>query len=62
MVPPLVMNVVTDIIIMAIPVPVLINLQTTIWKKGGLLVLFGAGVFIIIAAIVRVIMVLVVSY
>jgi uncharacterized membrane protein len=60
MVPPLIMNVVTDLVIMAIPAPVLINLQTTFWRRIGLLALFGAGFFIMIAAILRVTMVLLV--
>lgn len=62
MVPPLIMNILTDLMIMAIPAPVLINLKTTLWKKAGLLLLFGAGFFIMIAAILRVTMVLVVGW
>lgn len=61
MVPPLVMNIITDMMIMAIPAPVLINVKTSLWKKVGLLALFGAGFFIMVAAILRVTMVLVVS-
>ncbi|KAF7555954.1 hypothetical protein G7Z17_g1780 [Cylindrodendrum hubeiense] len=59
MIPALVMNIITDVCIMAIPAPVVLPLQTTIWKRVGLLVLFGAGLFIMIAAILRVTMVLV---
>lgn len=55
------MNVVTDIMIMAIPAPVLISVKTTLWKRIGLLALFGAGFFIMVAAVLRVAMVLVVS-
>ncbi|RYP33636.1 hypothetical protein DL767_004685 [Monosporascus sp. MG133] len=58
MVPPLVMNVVTDLLIMAFPAPILIKVNTTIWKRIGLLALFGGGFFIMVAAILRVTMVL----
>lgn len=61
MIPPLVMNIVTDLIIMLIPAPVLVGVRTTTWKKIGLLVLFTAGFFIMIAAIIRVTMVLIVK-
>lgn len=61
MVPPLVMNIVTDLIIMAIPAPVVVPVKIGIWKRIGLLCLFGAGIFIMVAAILRVTMVLVVS-
>ncbi|KAH6974361.1 hypothetical protein BGZ61DRAFT_499856 [Ilyonectria robusta] len=59
MVPALIMNIITDICIMAIPTPVVLPLQTTLWKRVGLLFLFSAGLFIMIAAILRVTMVLV---
>ncbi|CAH0025281.1 unnamed protein product [Clonostachys rhizophaga] len=59
MVPPLVMNIVTDLIIMAIPAPVVVPVKIGIWKRIGLLCLFGAGIFIMVAAILRVTMVLV---
>ncbi|RYO77344.1 hypothetical protein DL766_007940 [Monosporascus sp. MC13-8B] len=58
MVPPLIMNVATDLLIMAIPAPVLMRVQTTIWKRIGLLALFGGGFFVMVAAILRVTMVL----
>lgn len=61
MVPPLIMNVLTDLLIMAIPAPVLLKLKTNIWKKVGLLALFGGGFFVMIAAVLRVSMVLIVS-
>lgn len=60
MVPPLIMNIVTDLCIMAIPAPVVIPVKTTLWRRIGLLGLFGAGIFVMIAAILRVTMVLVV--
>ncbi|KAK3389589.1 hypothetical protein B0H63DRAFT_463997 [Podospora didyma] len=59
MVPPLIMNLVTDLCIMAIPAPVIIPVRTTIWRKMGLVILFFAGFFIMTAAILRVVMVLV---
>jgi hypothetical protein len=62
MVPALVMNVITDVLIMAIPAPVVIPIKTALWKRIILIALFGAGLFIMIAAILRVAMVLVVSY
>ncbi|RWA05111.1 hypothetical protein EKO27_g9995 [Xylaria grammica] len=59
MVPPLVLNIVTDILIMAIPTPILFKLQTSLWKKISIIFLFGAVIFIMVAAILRVTMVLV---
>lgn len=61
MVPPLVMNLVTDLCIMAIPAPVILPVRTTILRKIGLVVLFFAGFFIMLAAVMRVVFVLVVS-
>ncbi|KAK5651877.1 hypothetical protein OQA88_11536 [Cercophora sp. LCS_1] len=60
MVPPLVMNLVTDVFIMAIPAPVILPVRTTIWRKIGLIFLFFAGFFIMTAAVLRVVFVLVV--
>jgi len=62
MVPPLVMNLITDLCIMAIPAPVILPVRATVWRKMGLYFLFGAGVFIMTAAILRVVFVLVVSF
>ncbi|KAI0389908.1 hypothetical protein F5Y17DRAFT_469311 [Xylariaceae sp. FL0594] len=59
MVPPLVLNIVTDIMIMATPAPVVLKVQTALWKRISLIALFGAVVFIMIAAILRVTMVLI---
>ncbi|EKG16831.1 hypothetical protein MPH_05934 [Macrophomina phaseolina MS6] len=61
LVPALVMNILTDMCIMAIPAPVILPVKTTIWRKVSLLVLFGAGFFIMTAAVLRVVFVLVVS-
>ncbi|KFA76593.1 hypothetical protein S40288_09312 [Stachybotrys chartarum IBT 40288] len=59
MIPPLAMNLVTDACIMAIPVPVVLLVRTTFWKRAGLIFLFSAGIFIMVAAILRVTMVLI---
>ncbi|KAK4446074.1 hypothetical protein QBC34DRAFT_451048 [Podospora aff. communis PSN243] len=59
LVPPLIMNLVTDLCIMAIPAPVILPVRTTIWRKLGLLILFFAGFFIMTAAVLRVVFVLV---
>jgi hypothetical protein len=61
MVPPLVFNIFTDICIMLIPAPVVIPVRTTLLRRIGLMLLFTAGTFVMIAAILRVTMVLVVS-
>ncbi|KJZ72238.1 hypothetical protein HIM_07542 [Hirsutella minnesotensis 3608] len=53
------MNILTDVMIMAIPAPILLNVKTTFWKKLGLLALFGGGLFIMVAAILRVTMVMI---
>ena len=60
MVPPLVMNLVTDLCIMAIPAPVILPVRTTWLRKLGLMILFFAGFFIMSAAVMRVMFVLVV--
>lgn len=59
LVPALIMNILTDMCIMAIPAPVILPVRTTIWRKVSLFVLFGAGIFIMTAAILRVVFVLV---
>lgn len=59
LVPALVMNILTDVCIMAIPAPVILPVKTTIWRKISLFLLFGAGIFIMTAAILRVVFVLV---
>ena len=60
MIAPLVMNVVTDACIMAIPAPVILRVKTTAWRKVALIIMFGSGLFIMTAAVLRVIFVLVV--
>ncbi|KAK2740982.1 hypothetical protein FQN55_008537 [Onygenales sp. PD_40] len=52
--PILVMNVSTDMMIMAIPIPILAKLRVSIWRRIGIFILFGAGIFIMVAACLRV--------
>lgn len=59
LIPALVLNVVTDIFILAIPAPVIFPVKTTVWRKISLIVIFSAGLFIMVAAILRVDFVLV---
>ncbi|KAF5579312.1 integral membrane protein PTH11 [Fusarium pseudoanthophilum] len=49
----LVFNLVTDICIMLIPIPVLVGIQTNRLKKFGLFLLFSLGFFCMFAAILR---------
>ncbi|TAQ89063.1 hypothetical protein B7494_g2644 [Chlorociboria aeruginascens] len=51
-------NLVTDLSIMIIPAPVILPIKTSIARKIGLYLLFGAGTFVMVAAILRVIFVL----
>lgn len=59
MLTPLILNIITDLCIMAIPAPVIFPVKTTIWRKISLVIIFSAGFFIMIAAILRVDMILV---
>lgn len=61
MLPTLIMNIVTDICIMAIPAPVVLRAKMNLWKKISLILLFSGGFFIMIASILRVTFVMVVS-
>ncbi|KAK0732291.1 hypothetical protein B0H67DRAFT_477717 [Lasiosphaeris hirsuta] len=61
LIPPLAMNLLTDLVIMAIPAPVILPIHTTLARKAGLLTLFFAGVFIMVAAILRVVFVIVMA-
>ncbi|WQF88841.1 hypothetical protein CDEST_13855 [Colletotrichum destructivum] len=51
------MNVVTDLCIIAIPIPVLSLVRASVWRKIGVYFLFGLGVFCIMAAIIRVVLI-----
>ncbi|KAI8936146.1 hypothetical protein NX059_007641 [Plenodomus lindquistii] len=55
----LVLNLTTDMCIMLIPIPIIIPLRISWGRKLGLLMMFSAGVFVMIAAILRVYFVLV---
>lgn len=59
MLPALIMNILTDICIMAIPAPAILTVRTTLQRKISLVIIFSAGIFVMIAAILRVSMVLV---
>ncbi|KAK0609646.1 hypothetical protein DIS24_g12289 [Lasiodiplodia hormozganensis] len=53
----LTMNMVTDLIIMLIPLPVITNVQVSLPQRLGLYLLFGLGIFCMIAAVLRVVFV-----
>jgi len=59
MLPALIMNIFTDLCIMAIPAPAILTVRTTLQRKISLVIIFSAGIFVMIAAILRVTMVLV---
>lgn len=54
----LVMNLVTDTCIILIPIPIIMPLKIAWGRKIGIMFLFGAGIFVMIAAILRVYFVL----
>ncbi|KAB2569801.1 hypothetical protein BFW01_g5788 [Lasiodiplodia theobromae] len=58
LIPTLICNLITDLCIMLIPAPVIFRIRTTIWRRIGLYILFGAGVFVMVAAVLRVVFVL----
>lgn len=53
-----VLNVVTDAALLAVPLPLLWKLRISVSKKIGLSLLLGSGIFVITAAIVRIVMTL----
>ncbi|KAJ4362898.1 hypothetical protein N0V83_010015 [Neocucurbitaria cava] len=55
----LVLNLLTDACIILIPIPIILPLKVSMGRKVGLMILFGGGIFIMIAAILRVYFVLV---
>ena len=57
----LVLNLVTDVCIILIPIPIILPLRISWGRKLGLMFLFSAGIFVMIAAILRVYFVLAVS-
>ncbi|KAH7066947.1 hypothetical protein BKA63DRAFT_131649 [Paraphoma chrysanthemicola] len=54
----LILNLVTDLCIILIPIPIILPLRISWARKIGLLILFTAGIFVMIAAILRVYFVL----
>jgi len=57
----LVLNLLTDMCIILIPIPIILPLRISWGRKIGLMIMFTAGIFVMIAAILRVYFVLVVS-
>lgn len=53
-----VFNVVTDAVIVSIPMPLVIQAKVSVWRKLGLAFLLGAGIFVMVAAILRVVFVM----
>lgn len=58
----LVLNLMTDLIIILIPIPIIWPLKITLARKLGLMLMFCAGIFVMIAAILRVYFVMAVSW
>ncbi|KAG7074668.1 Kinesin-like protein [Colletotrichum scovillei] len=52
-----VMNVTTDLCIIAIPIPVISLVRASIWRRIGVYFLFSLGIFIMIAATIRVVLI-----
>ncbi|KAK1703484.1 uncharacterized protein BDZ83DRAFT_595290 [Colletotrichum acutatum] len=52
-----VMNVITDLCIIAIPIPVISLVRASIWRRIGVYFLFSLGVFIMVAATIRVVLI-----
>ncbi|KAI1082567.1 hypothetical protein F5B20DRAFT_578236 [Whalleya microplaca] len=50
------MNVTTDLYLLSIPVPMLWQSRLKLWKKFGLIILFSGGLFVIVCALLRVIL------
>lgn len=57
----MVLNVVTDIYLMSIPIPMLLKASLRPLKKAGLIFLFSGGVFVMVAGILRCVLILTVS-
>ncbi|EOD46963.1 hypothetical protein UCRNP2_6306 [Neofusicoccum parvum UCRNP2] len=53
-----VFNVLTDAVIVSIPMPLVIKAKISTWRKIGLAFLLGAGIFVMVAAVLRVVFVL----
>lgn len=48
------MNILTDAMMLGIPLPVVIKLHISLTQKAMLCALFGSGIFVIIATILRI--------
>lgn len=48
-----ILNVVTDVFILVIPLPLLWHLRISIWKRVGVILLLSGGLFVMSAAIIR---------
>ncbi|KAH7246546.1 hypothetical protein BKA59DRAFT_455584 [Fusarium tricinctum] len=57
----LVLNIATDLCILLIPIPVVLSMQASIVRKLGLILLFSLGIFCILAAILRVVLIFAVN-
>ena len=49
------LNIITDLFLIAVPMPLLWNTSMKTWKKVGLVILFSAGAVIIVFATIRVV-------
>jgi hypothetical protein len=49
-----VLNILTDLMLLCIPIPLLIHLQVTLTRKLLLGGLFGLGIFVVVATILRI--------
>ncbi|KAK8876747.1 integral membrane protein PTH11 [Apiospora arundinis] len=49
------LNLATDVCILSLPIPVLARMQTTTFRKIGLVFLFGLGAFTMVAAVLRIV-------
>ncbi|KAI5858842.1 hypothetical protein BZA05DRAFT_15757 [Tricharina praecox] len=49
-----VLNIITDLMLLCIPIPLLIHLQVTLTRKILLGALFGLGIFVVVATILRI--------
>ncbi|KAF2768113.1 hypothetical protein EJ03DRAFT_352380 [Teratosphaeria nubilosa] len=53
-----VLNIITDLIILAILLPALWAMKVSVWKRTALIFLMGSGIFVMMAALLRVLFVL----
>ncbi|KAJ4018271.1 hypothetical protein NW761_015059 [Fusarium oxysporum] len=53
----LILNILTDLCILLIPIPVLLPMQISTIRKVGLIILFSMGIFCMLAAVLRVVLI-----